>query len=130
MKALTILLIFLTGCMSAPTVEYEAEEEVYVEAPEPEYEEEEDDGSWRDDLVATAEGTTEDEEEEEVEDAPIHGKFAVLSVDCWVRDKPAGKKSHALSAGRRLWVEEPDPGTGWYQVYTKRRLAYMSASCF
>lgn len=69
------------------------------------------------------------ESQEEISSLPS-GKFSRLKTDCWVRVKPRGKKMHVLPKGKRLWVEEPDPGLGWYQVYTKRSLAYMSTGCF
>ena len=72
-----------------------------------------------------------DEEEEKVAELRASvGEFKTLKINCWVREKPAGRKLHVLPRGKSLWIEEPDPGVGWYQVYTRKSLAFMSSGCF
>lgn len=136
------IVFFLIGCsmFDKTTVEYSSPENESIDYDEDGYLDEDadaeilSDDDWaeeRQELIDNV--ATPEPEEDEVDEKPVRavqGRFMKLKVNCNVRIEPRGKKMHSLSKGRRLWVEEPDPDIGWYQVYTKHQLAYMSKKCF
>ena len=136
MKLLILIAILIVGCQAKPTLdeidlELAAESELYeadVETSD-NFAGEPDTGFYQDesgDWIAVEDG-------HDIEDAPVtnpSGRFERLTKDCVVRATPRGERLHVLKAGRRLWVDEVDPGSGWFRVYTRNGLAFMSEVCF